>query len=236
MRLQQGCSCISRPRYLLAPTAVYCLIIDGREFPVDPPRQRPQQPQRPSRLLPTHVCSSMPGTLREFEPISTGMSLLAIFVGNVLSSPTGAGLMGGVNVSSSFLPLERHEFPLPATIAGADVPLKCTALRYPVSQSGLTLIFTHGVSGRTSEGVIPYSTFNLSPRHPDKEQYHTTITRLLSLRDKATYDIREIWSIDFPNHGEAATLNRRLLDEHKANGVRRGFDGSCSESRPSTPK
>lgn len=63
----------------------------------------------------------------------------------------------------------------------------------------------------------------------DKEQYHTAITRLLSLRDLATYDIREIWSIDFPNHGEAATLNRHLLDGHKANSVQQKVDGTCSE-------
>ncbi|KAG8218013.1 Alpha/Beta hydrolase protein [Butyriboletus roseoflavus] len=111
------------------------------------------------------------------------------------------------SVSRSILP-ERHEFPLSATLGGVAVSLKCSALRYPVSQGGATLILTHGISGY-------------------KEQYHTTITRFLSLQD-ATYDIREIWSIDFPNHGEAATLNRRLLDEHKVNGVRQGFNGTCT--------
>ncbi|KAF8417608.1 hypothetical protein L210DRAFT_3636285, partial [Boletus edulis BED1] len=83
--------------------------------------------------------------------------------------------------------------------------LSISALRYLVSLGGVTLMFIHGVSGH-------------------KEQYHTAITRLLSLRDVATHDIREIWLIDFPNHGEAATLNRRLLrakidtDEYKAHG------------------
>lgn len=144
-----------------------------------------------------------------------------------LASPTGA--MSGINVSTSILPLERHEFPLSATIGGVDVSLKCAALRYPVSQSGLTLILTHGISGRKSKRATTNPMFNSFPCHPDKEQYHTTITRLLSLRDMATYDIREIWSIDFPNHGETATLNRRLLDKHKANGVRHGFEGTCSE-------
>jgi len=118
--------------------------------------------------------------------------------------------MSGTNISRSILPLERHEFPLSATIAGVDVSLRCSALRYPISQSGLTLIFTHGVSGY-------------------KEQYHPTIGRLLNLRDRATYGIREIWSIDFPNHGEAAVLNRRVLDEHKAHGTRQGsVDGICT--------
>ncbi|KAH0826887.1 Alpha/Beta hydrolase protein [Lanmaoa asiatica] len=93
-------------------------------------------------------------------------------------------------------------------LSGIAVSLKCSALRYSVSQGGVTLILTHGISGY-------------------KELYHTTITRLLSLKD-TTYDIREIWSIDFPNHGEAATLNRRLLDEHKVNGERQGFDGTCT--------
>ena len=72
------------------------------------------------------------------------------------------------------------------------------------------------------------STYPLSSL-TDKEQYHIAITRLLSLRDLTTYDIREIWSIDFPNHGEAATLNRRLLDEHKAGSVRQRVDGTCSK-------
>ncbi|KAN0076730.1 hypothetical protein V8E55_010585 [Tylopilus felleus] len=111
-------------------------------------------------------------------------------------------------VSGPIIP-ERHEIPLSSTLGGVAVSLKCTALCYPVSQSGLTLIITHGVSGH-------------------KEQYHTTITRLLSHRDSATYDIREIWSIDFPNHSEAATLNRRLLDEYKAKGARHKVDGTCT--------
>ncbi|KAF8552929.1 hypothetical protein OG21DRAFT_1464978 [Imleria badia] len=112
-------------------------------------------------------------------------------------------------MSGSVLLPQRHEFPLTATLGGVAVLLRCPALRYPISQDGVTLLLTHGVSGH-------------------KEQYHTAITRLLSLRDSATYDIREIWSIDFPNHGEAATLNRRLLDEHKANGVRQKVDGICT--------
>jgi len=115
--------------------------------------------------------------------------------------------MTGV-ASGSILP-EQHEFSLSTTLAGVAVSLKCSTWRYPVSQGGVTLILTHGISGH-------------------KEQYHTTITRLLSLRDLATYDIREIWTIDFPNHGEAATLNRRLLDGHKANSVRQRVDGNCT--------
>ncbi|KAF8447216.1 Alpha/Beta hydrolase protein [Boletus edulis BED1] len=109
-------------------------------------------------------------------------------------------------LSGSVVP-ERHGFPLSATLGGVDASLKCSALRYPVSPGGVTLIFIHGVSGH-------------------KEQYHTVITRLLSLREVATYDIREIWSIDFPNHGEAATLNRHLLDEYKAHSGK--DEGTCT--------
>lgn len=140
-----------------------------------------------------------------------------------------AGPMTGI-VSGPIIP-ERHEIPLSSTLGGVAVSLKCTALCYPVSQSGLTLIITHGVSGRTFKRPLqPDVRPNSST---DKEQYHTTITRLLSHRDSATYDIREIWSIDFPNHGEAATLNRRLLDEYKAKGARHKVDGTCSECQSS---
>jgi hypothetical protein len=133
--------------------------------------------------------------------------------------------MTGV-ASGSILP-EQHEFSLSTTLAGVAVSLKCSTWRYPVSQGGVTLILTHGISGRKLKRPFTSSMFDLSLT--DKEQYHTTITRLLSLRDLATYDIREIWTIDFPNHGEAATLNRRLLDGHKANSVRQRVDGNCSE-------
>lgn len=57
--------------------------------------------------------------------------------------------MSGI-VSRSISP-ERHEFPLSTTLAGVAVSLKCSALRYPVSQAGATLILTHGISGCKSK-------------------------------------------------------------------------------------
>jgi len=111
--------------------------------------------------------------------------------------------------SSTSVSPERHVFPLLATLGGIAVTLECSAWCYPVSQTGLTLIITHSISGH-------------------KEQYHTAITRLLSLRERATYDIREIWTIDFPNHGEAAILNRRILEEYKANNFPKGTNGTCT--------
>ncbi|KAG9313296.1 hypothetical protein JVU11DRAFT_5600 [Chiua virens] len=104
---------------------------------------------------------------------------------------------------------ERHEFLLPATIGGVPVSFKCPALRYPVSQRGITLILNHGLTGH-------------------KELYHPAIIRLLSHQDSATYDLREIWTMDLPNHGEAALLNRRLLDDHKQEGARKGSGGVCT--------
>ena len=49
---------------------------------------------------------------------------------------------------SAFILPQRHELPLSATIGDVAVSLKCSALRYPVSQGGVTLILTHGISGR----------------------------------------------------------------------------------------
>ncbi|KAF9220132.1 hypothetical protein BS17DRAFT_739673 [Gyrodon lividus] len=111
--------------------------------------------------------------------------------------------------SSSLSSPERHVLPLCATLGGIAVTLQCSALRYSVSQHGITLLFTHGVTGH-------------------KEQYHPVIRRLLQLYATPKYDIREIWSIDFPNHGETATLNRVVLEEYKARGLREGFDGTCT--------
>lgn len=69
--------------------------------------------------------------------------------------------MTGV-VSGSILP-ERYVFPLSATLAGVAVSLKCSAWRYPVSQGGVTLILTHGVSGRKLKRPFTSSMFDLSP-------------------------------------------------------------------------
>lgn len=49
----------------------------------------------------------------------------------------------------------------------------------------------------------------------DKEQYSPAIARLLS-DHQARVTVRDIWVIDFPNHGETAILNRDILDARKA--------------------
>jgi hypothetical protein len=49
----------------------------------------------------------------------------------------------------------------------------------------------------------------------DKEQYNPTIARLLS-HHQARATVRDVWVIDFPNHGETAILNRDTLDARKA--------------------
>jgi hypothetical protein len=56
----------------------------------------------------------------------------------------------------------------------------------------------------------------------DKEQYDPTIVRLLS-HHQTRAAVRDIWVIDFPNHGETAILNRQTLDARKAAGK-----GMCS--------
>ena len=63
-------------------------------------------------------------------------------------------------------------------------------------------------------------------RGSDKEQYEPTILRLLS-HDRTRASIRDIWAIDFPNHGETASLNRTILDARKEAGK-----GVCSAFRP----
>ncbi|KAF5337468.1 hypothetical protein D9757_002417 [Collybiopsis confluens] len=62
------------------------------------------------------------------------------------------------------------------------------------SQDGLTLIFAHGTGFH-------------------KEQWEPTIEDLLAIIDQqhANIKIREIWTIDAPNHGEAALLNEKTL-------------------------
>ncbi|KAI6100606.1 hypothetical protein F5141DRAFT_308717 [Pisolithus sp. B1] len=122
---------------------------------------------------------------------------------------------------------ERHVFSLPTTfglpVGGAlqdnvpgreDVTVRCAALRYPVSKSkqGLTLVLTHGLSSH-------------------KESYHPTIAHLLRMNatgNRYINMIREIWSIDMPNHGESAVLNRAYLEDRQERGRKEGWDGKCT--------
>lgn len=47
----------------------------------------------------------------------------------------------------------------------------------------------------------------------DKEQWEPVIEKLFTLQKKMdkTHRIREAWSFDWQNHGDAAVLNRELL-------------------------
>ncbi|KAJ2914575.1 hypothetical protein MD484_g5853, partial [Candolleomyces efflorescens] len=71
-------------------------------------------------------------------------------------------------------------------------PLLITANRYPFSENpgGLTLVFAHGTGFH-------------------KEQWEPTIEDLKKLDD--TGIIREVWSIEAPNHGDSAILNEEVL-------------------------
>ena len=73
-----------------------------------------------------------------------------------------------------------------------NYPLLITANRYPFSENpgGLTLVFAHGTGFH-------------------KEQWEPTIEDLKKLDD--TGIIREVWSIEAPNHGDSAILNEEVL-------------------------
>ncbi|KIK62973.1 hypothetical protein GYMLUDRAFT_242057 [Collybiopsis luxurians FD-317 M1] len=76
-------------------------------------------------------------------------------------------------------------------------PLLSTVKRYwkpSWTEDGLTLIFAHGTGFH-------------------KEQWEPTIDDLLDTIDRqhVRVKIREIWSIDAPNHGEAALINEKTL-------------------------
>lgn len=79
-----------------------------------------------------------------------------------------------------------------------DYPLLTTARRYWLPDheyaDGYTLIFTHGIGFH-------------------KEQWEPTLDVLFTLSRKpgTSFRIREVWSIDCPNHGHAAILNDDLL-------------------------
>ncbi|PCH37587.1 alpha/beta-hydrolase [Wolfiporia cocos MD-104 SS10] len=83
--------------------------------------------------------------------------------------------------------------------ARPDYPLLITAKRYWVpglasdDPSALTLILTHGTGYH-------------------KEQWEPTIEHLYEhLAGQSPVRVRDVWSIDCPNHGEAAVLNEQTL-------------------------
>lgn len=126
-----------------------------------------------------------------------------------------------------YLTPERHVFSLRTTFGlcvgdalqdkvpgREDVTVYCAALRYPVAKSkqGLTLVLTHGLASH-------------------KESYQPTIADLLQLNAAGTRYvnmIKEIWTIDMPNHGESAVLNRTYLEDRRERGRKEGWDGKCT--------
>jgi len=105
--------------------------------------------------------------------------------------------------------IETHVFDAPSH-------LKIVAKRYTMASStndgrGLTLLFTHCIGARTC--FSSFSTFLMKERVVDKEQWEPVIQHLFksqSSKDNG-YRIREAWSFDWQNHGDAAILNREVL-------------------------
>lgn len=98
-----------------------------------------------------------------------------------------------------------------------NYPLLITAKRYwkPSSpylnaSDALTLVFAHATGFH-------------------KEHYEPTIQDLYNLiaEDASSPKIREVWSIDCPNHGDAAVLNEETL--------RWGYEPICSRFNASPP-
>lgn len=80
-----------------------------------------------------------------------------------------------------------------------DCPFLVTANRYRLPSSpripgpgALTLVLAHGTGF-------------------SKEHWEPTIEHLYHLIGSTTSEIREVWSIDAPNHGDAAVLNEETL-------------------------
>ncbi|KIJ33541.1 hypothetical protein M422DRAFT_35456 [Sphaerobolus stellatus SS14] len=79
-----------------------------------------------------------------------------------------------------------------------DHPLRTVAKGYRIRdrnvEDGYTLVFAHGIGS-------------------NKEQWEPTMKALyrLSIKSAKSPQIREMWAIDCPNHGQAAILNDELL-------------------------
>ncbi|KAI6169856.1 hypothetical protein EDD17DRAFT_1521958, partial [Pisolithus thermaeus] len=153
--------------------------------------------------------------------------------GVALVSIASVLVKGSLTHTLGILVPERHVFSLRSTfglrienalqdkkLGREDVTMQGVALKYPVSErgQGLTLVLTHGLSSRE------LSSYDL--RH------------LLRLNAAGTHSanwIQEIWSIDMPNHGESAALNRAHLERRqKRAGMRNArvvgiaHSGSCT--------
>jgi len=106
--------------------------------------------------------------------------------------------------------IETHIFDAPSH-------LKIVAKRYTTAISihdvrGLTLLFMHCIGSRTCF-VPQFRAFFDEKRVLDKEQWEPVTQHLFrsqSTKDES-YRIREAWSFDWQNHGDAAVLNRAAL-------------------------
>jgi hypothetical protein len=114
------------------------------------------------------------------------------------------------------LQIKAFVFDNPSRLNQSDPGLKTTAKRYTTAYSaqnreGLTLLFTHCIGSRT---ILPYfACFVDEYFRKDKEQWEPTIQRLFhtqQFKDRP-HRIREAWSFDRQNHGDAAILNREAL-------------------------
>ncbi|KAF8700530.1 hypothetical protein AX14_000700 [Amanita brunnescens Koide BX004] len=110
----------------------------------------------------------------------------------------------------SDLQAKSFVFDCPASSGGSskesEAKLKTVAKRYTLGNSadnteGLTLLFAHGIGSH-------------------KEQWEPTINRIFHRQQhKGTaHRVREAWSFDWQNHGDAAVLNREAL-KSRPNGI-----------------
>jgi hypothetical protein len=114
-------------------------------------------------------------------------------------------------------PLQAQAFTIDNSSPRLSPDLQITAKRYTTAHSaqnrdGLTLLFTHCIGSRMNYLILLVQLTNTNSRK-DKEQWEPTIQRLFDTqqcKDKV-HRIREAWSFDRQNHGDAAILNREAL-------------------------
>ena len=115
--------------------------------------------------------------------------------------------------------------PTPSAIChrnASDGRLKITAKRYTLENSadnaeGFTLLFAHCIGSRKSGSVENHSGTDRPhelKKKKDKEQWEPTISRLFHQQKHkcAVRRIREAWSFDWQNHGDAAILNQKAIE------------------------
>lgn len=113
--------------------------------------------------------------------------------------------MNGAFSCKSYVFDPRPSYPLLSAVKQYWIPNSPHA----TDPDALTLVFTHGAGFH-------------------KEQWEATINDLQAILDKGEgkTKIREIWTIDAPNHGDSAVLNEETL--------KLGYESSCMFHLPST--